>query len=140
MFDLEQAIARWRERMLAAGIQTPVPLEELEAHLREEIERQMKFGSEEQTAFEISTRRIGQPEAINREFKKSERTFMKRIAIITSGIFGILFGPGLILPALAKHRNLEIWNYEIIWPLVVGAAITLAGLSIAIYGFKKRKA
>ncbi len=31
MFDLENAIADWRRQMLAAGIQTPVPLEELES-------------------------------------------------------------------------------------------------------------
>jgi hypothetical protein len=30
--------------MLAAGIETPLPLEELEIHLREEIERQVKSG------------------------------------------------------------------------------------------------
>ena len=30
MFDLEQAIAGWRRQMQAAGIKTPVPLEELE--------------------------------------------------------------------------------------------------------------
>ena len=44
MFDLEKAIADWRRQMLAAGIKTPVPLEELESHLREEIEQQMKSG------------------------------------------------------------------------------------------------
>ena len=37
MFDLEQSIAEWRRQMLAAGIKTPVPLEELEIHLREDI-------------------------------------------------------------------------------------------------------
>jgi hypothetical protein len=44
MFNLEQAIADWRKQMLAAGIKTPVPLEELESHLRDEIEWQMKSG------------------------------------------------------------------------------------------------
>ena len=37
MFSLEKSIAGWREQMLAAGIKAPVPLEELEIHLREEI-------------------------------------------------------------------------------------------------------
>jgi len=37
MFDLEQAIIAWRQQMLAAGIKSPVPLEELENHLRDEI-------------------------------------------------------------------------------------------------------
>ncbi|HEY5041998.1 MAG TPA: hypothetical protein VIK53_08340 [Verrucomicrobiae bacterium] len=52
MFNLEQSIADWRQQMLAAGIETPVPLDELEIHLREEIERQMKSGSDKQQAFE----------------------------------------------------------------------------------------
>ena len=39
MFDLEQSISEWRRQMLAARIPTPVPLEELEIHLREEIRR-----------------------------------------------------------------------------------------------------
>jgi hypothetical protein len=30
MFDLEQAVAEWREQLRAAGIQSPAPLEELE--------------------------------------------------------------------------------------------------------------
>ncbi|MGO8763935.1 MAG: hypothetical protein ACLQSR_02225 [Limisphaerales bacterium] len=40
MFNIEEAIAEWRRQMLAAGIEAPVPLEELENHLREEIEQQ----------------------------------------------------------------------------------------------------
>ena len=62
MFDLEKEIADWRRQMLAAGIKTPVPLEELESHLREDIERQMKSGLNEQKAFEVSVQRIGQPQ------------------------------------------------------------------------------
>ena len=45
MFDLEKSIADWRTQMLAAGIKSPVPLEELESHLREEITQQTKSGS-----------------------------------------------------------------------------------------------
>jgi hypothetical protein len=75
MFNLEQSIVDWRQQMLAAGIKTPVPLEELEIHLREEIERQMKSGLNEQKAFKISVQQLGQSENIEIEFKKIERTF-----------------------------------------------------------------
>lgn len=44
MFNLDNAISEWRREMLAAGIKTPVPLEELESHLRDEIEQQTKSG------------------------------------------------------------------------------------------------
>jgi hypothetical protein len=70
MFDLEQAVADWRRQMLAAGIQTPVPLEELEIHLRDEIERQVKSGMRQQKAFELATRQIGQAGVLKKEFKK----------------------------------------------------------------------
>ena len=140
MFDLEQAIADWRKQMLAAGIQAPVPLDELEIHLREEIERQMKSGLSEQKAFEISVQQIGQPKQIKSEFNKSERTFMKKTLIILLGIFGVLFGPAVFLPALAKHNHHGVSGSEVIVPMMAGIIITLIGVSMAVYGFKKRKA
>jgi hypothetical protein len=140
MFNLEQSITDWRRQMLAAGIQTPVPLEELEIHLRDDIERQVKSGRSEPEAFEISTWKIGQPTMLKDEFKKSERTFMTKMAIILLGIFGVLAGPAVFLPALAKHREIEVWNSEVVVPIVVGAVITLVGLATTFLGFKRRKA
>jgi hypothetical protein len=70
MFDLEQAIAEWRGQMLAAGIRAPVPLEELEIHLRDELEQQVKSGLNAQQAFEIAVQRIGQAHALKKEFLK----------------------------------------------------------------------
>jgi hypothetical protein len=72
MFNLELAIADWRQKMLAAGIQTPVPLEELEIHLREDIERRTKSGSDEQTAFAAAVQQIGSGCTLRNEFRKTE--------------------------------------------------------------------
>ena len=65
---------------------------------------------------------------------------MKKIMIILTGIFGILFGPGILLPALAKHRELQVWNSDIVTPVVLGIIILLAGLATTAYGVKRRKA
>jgi hypothetical protein len=140
MFQLEQAISEWRRQMLAAGIKTPVPLEELESHLREEIERQMKSGLDKQKAFEISVRQIGQPKTLKKEFDVSERKYMKRTLIILPGIFAVLFGTAFILPALAWYRDHGAMPAEHLEPLLLGAVIVIGGLSTTIYGFKKRKA
>lgn len=70
MFDLEKAIAEWRNRMLAAGIKTPVPLDELESHLRDGVEDQMKSGVSAQEAFEAAVLRIGEARLIKHEFTK----------------------------------------------------------------------
>jgi len=70
MFDLEKSIAEWRQQMLSAGIRTPVPLEELEIHLREEIEQQMKSGLSKQDAFNSAVQKIGQAHMVQNEFNK----------------------------------------------------------------------
>ena len=130
--------------MLAAGIKTPVPLEELEIHLRDTIDRQVRSGVGVQGAFEMSVKQIGRPNTLEREFNKIERdimtNIMKRIAAIALGTLNILLGTGFILDALTKHKNLGIWNYEIAWPIAVGIVITLTGISAAVFGFKRRKA
>jgi hypothetical protein len=71
MFDLESSIAQWREQMLAAGIQSPVPLEELESHLREEIEEQIKSGRDATEAFTFAVQKIGRPANLRAEFKRA---------------------------------------------------------------------
>jgi uncharacterized membrane protein len=105
MFNLDQAISEWRRQLLAAGIKTPVPLEELESHLRDEIERHMKLGLPGQRAFEVSVPHIGPPELLKNEFKKIERTFMKRAAKIGMGVAGILVGAALMVPGSIQLRD-----------------------------------
>jgi hypothetical protein len=73
MFNLEQSIAEWRKQMLTAGIKTPVLLEELESHLREEVERQMRAGVNAQFAFDIAVRQIGRGKELKTEFSKGSR-------------------------------------------------------------------
>jgi hypothetical protein len=140
MSHLDQSIAEWRRQMLAAGIKTHAPLEELESHLREEIERQMKSGLDKQKAFEISVRQIGQSKTLKKEFNKSERKYMKRTLIILLGIFAVLFGPAVFLPALALHNHQGAPDSRVVVSMAAGIIITLIGVSTVVFGFKKRKA
>jgi hypothetical protein len=140
MFNLDQAVSEWRRQMLAAGIKTPVPLEELEIHLREEIERQIRSGVDEQKAFEISVRQIGQPKMLKSEFKKSERKQMKRIIIVSAGVIGVAIGMAFVTPAVAKYNEQGAMVHDATIGFLIGIPIVLAGISTAIYGFKKRKA
>jgi hypothetical protein len=102
MFNFEHSITDWRKQMLAAGIQTPVPLEELEIHLREEIERQVQSGLSGQQAFEATVQQIGQPGSLKGEFKKIERTSMKQILKIVAAL---LLGVAIQLPGLFQLRD-----------------------------------
>jgi hypothetical protein len=79
MFDLEQSINDWRRHMLAAGVKTPVPLEELECHLREEIERLMESGLGEPAAFTNAVKNLGPAQVLRDEFAKAgAMNMMKR--------------------------------------------------------------
>src|SRR5580700_1677843 len=97
MFNLETSIAEWRRQMLAAGIKTPVPLEELEAHLREDIEQQVRAGTEEACAFEMAVRHIGQAVALKKEFMKTSNPKAVFLRKLKSFILGVREVP---LPAL----------------------------------------
>jgi hypothetical protein len=78
MFNLELAIVEWRRQMLAAGVKTPVPLEELESHLRDEIERQTKLGLSDAEAFTTAVQKIGSAHTVQNEFEKVEATEEER--------------------------------------------------------------
>lgn len=150
MFNLEQSIANWRQHMLAAGIETPMPMEELEIHVHEEIERQLKFGLSAQTAFLIAVEKIGQPEIIKREFKKTEGTLMKRIVKIGAGVAGVLMGMALTIPGSVQLRDelvmtngklglwllggfLICWSFalfqQILWPKAPKGEFQKAGMT-----------
>jgi len=72
MYNLEKSIADWRQQMHAAGIQTPVPLVELEAHLRDDIDQQVRSGMTEPAAFEAAVQKLGQVQTVQAEFEKVE--------------------------------------------------------------------
>jgi hypothetical protein len=71
MFNLDNAIANWRRQMVAAGIKNPTPLDELESHLREEVERQTRSGATSEKAFEIAVGRVGDANTLEAEFAKA---------------------------------------------------------------------
>ena len=105
MFDLEKCISDRRKQMIEAGIKTPVPLEELERHLREDIERQLESGMNRREAFDFAIQQIGQAGTLRKEFGKVGEVMPARqrkfnfavcgVAAILSGLAGlvILFMP-----------------------------------------------
>jgi hypothetical protein len=70
MFDLEQAVSEWREEMRACGINDSEILDELDSHLRDDVEQQTRAGSDFKMSFEAALRRIGQRSALQSEFQK----------------------------------------------------------------------
>jgi Clp amino terminal domain, pathogenicity island component len=73
MFDLEKKIGDWRQQMLAAGLKTGEALDELEDHLRNDIQQQIQAGLTAEQAFEVAVERIGGTQALKTEFAKIRR-------------------------------------------------------------------
>ena len=89
MFDLNEAIRQWRQRMSAGGLQTPAVLDELESHLRDDLEAQVRSCAAPEPAFQAAARRIGHPSALDCEFKKVEgcaRARLKEAFLTLAGI------------------------------------------------------
>jgi hypothetical protein len=140
MFDLEKSFANWRWQMLAAGIKAPELVEELESHLREEVELQLRTDADVEQAFATAVQRLGEPGELNREFGKA-RGWGFRFWWIFLGIGGFGLGQTAMLNLvgpLVFHRHSSAffsakwWSdwfpSYIVWItfIIVGSALILA--------------
>lgn len=121
--------------MLASGIKSPVPLEELEIHLREEIARQMELGINERHAFEISAVQIGEAALLKNEFKKIETVRnMKKLIMILLALFCMVFGLSTLLPQLGQWSRTGVLRSPTF--LAMGAImVIMAGITV-FYGLR----
>jgi hypothetical protein len=89
MFDLDSAIAAWRRQLAAGGVKSAEVLDELESHLRDEIEQQELAEVGGQRAFEFAVQQIGQAAALEGEFAKigvRTRAQMRNAVFALAGI------------------------------------------------------
>ena len=134
--------------MLAAGIKAPVPLDELESHLREEIERQIHLGLNAHAAFDLAAQKIGHADLLKIEFKKTggfsewlganETALTHRILgllwliICTDGFFNLSRG----LLQRIQEANLSVMPKTFSFLLLVLDFIYLRGAVVSILLFK----
>jgi hypothetical protein len=74
MFELEQAISDWRREMKRRGIKGAETLDELESHLRDDLEEQVRSGMQIQQAFDMARERVGTTASLETEFEKIRST------------------------------------------------------------------
>jgi len=103
MLNLNEAIADWRRQMAAGGITSPNVLDELESHLRADVEQQVRSGLTVHQAFEVAAQRMGSASLLKAEFMKvgglKEARQGKVIGIACcafAGLFSLLLTPRLL--------------------------------------------
>jgi hypothetical protein len=144
MFNLEQSIAEWRKQMLAAGIKAPVPLEELECHLREEVEERIKLGLSEQQAFEATVAQIGRGHELQPEFAKERswrdllRGNMSKRAQLILLVWIVTCITDIIDYAFPAATELT-WPSLIITSVIIAMALYMVGIFWSIFLFNRTK-
>lgn len=140
MFDLNQEITTWRENLAKSGTLPKLDVDELESHLREEIEslKESKLSAEE--AFLVATHRLGSPPGIAREFAKInwDSVLRHRLSWMIIGILAYLFAAHSITSGekaliwLASVRGVRSYGLGVV-ALVSNVALLGAVLSLSYF-------
>lgn len=121
MFDLDTAISEWRQQMTSAGIKLPVALDELESHLRDEIDQQLINGLNPEQSFQVAVGRIGSATALKTEFKKvsiKSDTTIKIMGAVGFGAFASMSVYGLFSDTVGATSSQRLLGF---------AAVALTG-------------
>jgi len=132
-FDLNAAIENWRNELSAQSQLTPDNRRELEKHLADAMAELRQRGLNEEEAFWLARRRIGQPQQLAEEFQKAdptkvwrERAFWMELAILFFLLWQRMVG------SIAFHDEWFSFHYQsfiylfLISLMPIGLAILLA--------------
>lgn len=95
--------------MLDGGIKSAEALDELESHLRDEVDHQVGLGAGEQQAFEFAVAQLGEADVLQREFIETGGTLPDRLKQVLFTLAGI---PNY---QLASTMNTSNPNIEPAW-------------------------
>jgi hypothetical protein len=136
MFNLDQAIVDWRRKMQAGGISSSESLDELEAHLRDEVARQTKEGLSAEAAFDTAVQQFGQAETVGAEFAKTSERKARRerkLKMLCLAYAGVCYVMPLALSA--RHIRLELDSTQL-WLVVAAVALTEISLFSGLFLYR----
>jgi hypothetical protein len=132
MFNLELKISEWRRQMLAAGIKTPLPMDELESHLREDFRTFLSAGKSEDQAFALAVSRLGSPGPLRTEFNKLRNPAWWPVKIGSWLFTGamVLFAAGLSKRLIDGKLSFLLFGHVLSVTVAYGAAFLVGGLGM----------
>jgi len=93
MFDLNEAIGKWRREMAESDACSSEELDEMESHLHDSVDDLKRIGLGGEEALLVAVHRLGDTRKIAREFVKSNRDGLitRRLVWFCAGILVYLF-------------------------------------------------
>jgi len=133
MFNLDEAISHWRREMAASGIEHPRLLDELESHVRDDIDALVAAGIPEAQAFHLAVSRLGETASVCAEFSKLRKSVFGplKIGTLLWASSWTLFAAGLFLGVIPGRLNLLLAAH--IFSLTAGYAAALLTGGVGMY-------
>jgi hypothetical protein len=111
LFDLNEAIRCWRERVIGQRSFGADDLEELENHLRESVSELQAGSLSLEEAFLVATERLGSERRLAEEYAKTNvrRIWTGRAAWMLGGVVASLSMEALVMAGASISFNLSEW-------------------------------
>ena len=133
MSDVENQIEQWREALQTSDAFGSADLDELESHLREEMERLTPLGLSGTEAFLVARHRLGTAEALEAEYAKvnADRRALLHLSWMAAGVLVYILVAHLavaisevgVLAALLLHVGPAAFAW-------IGVAIKVAAMAV----------
>jgi hypothetical protein len=141
MFDLEQRIRQWRQAQAHALGGRAEVLDELESHLREEVQRLVAAGQAPANAWDLALARLGDPRQLAAEFGKVSAPgalgwLPARLAVALLALLGIVLA-WLVCTSLFQGK-FGVLLAGHVFTIILGYATTFAVGFLAVWALLSR--
>lgn len=138
MFDLNQEIAAWKAKFARQQTCSRDELDELESHLRDDIEMRVAHGESEAAAFSQAVARLGQPGDVCSEFAKNERLlWMDTLAFAVQRLLLAVVGLGAVALAVVAIRRGDTLLGAHVASITFGYAVAVLSCLIGVYSIAR---
>jgi hypothetical protein len=140
MFDLEEQIRQWRRAQGEALGGRPEVVDELESHLRDEVQRLVQSGHPAEGAWALALERLGQPGALAAEFDRTTPGLLGwrpgLIAVLVLGALTALLGWRVLAGVVAGRMGALLASH--VFLITIGYTTSFAIGVLATWGILRR--
>ena len=120
MFDLNEEIAKWRTALAESEKCSKPDIDELETHLRDEIEQLTAAKLSQEESFLLARRRLGDAGSLENEFAKVNGGYILKRRLVWMVAGGLVY-------VLARSLGGAAGNASVLFAVLAGSRASVAG-------------